>query len=141
MIGRLKEIIAYKTEGNKAQFAEMLGWSPQYLNRIISGAGSFGIKPVKAVLSAMPEISARWLLFGTGSMLERRPSENGRNWLLRIIELEKYMPVMSGDELRLLEAGKVDWDTQSIARWEELLKEPGRTALEVLKAKKRQVGR
>lgn len=140
MIGRLKEIIAYKTDGNKAQFAEMLGWSPQYLNRIISGAGSFGIRPLKAVLSAMPEINARWLLFGTGQMLDRMPSDNAMHRLLRLIELERYMPVMSGDELRMLEAGKVDWDADSISRWERLLSEPSRAEAEVMKARKRQKG-
>lgn len=140
MIGRLKEIIAYKTDGNKAQFAEMLGWSPQYLNRIISGAGSFGIRPLKAVLSAMPEINARWLLFGTGQMLDRMPSDSAMHRLLRLIELERYMPVMSGDELRMLEAGKVDWDADSISRWERLLSEPSRAEAEVMKARKRQKG-
>ena len=140
MIGRLKEIIAYKTDGNKAQFAEMLGWSPQYLNRIISGAGSFGIRPLKAVLSAMPEINARWLLFGTGQMLDRMPSDNAMHRLLRLIELERYMPVMSGYELRMLESGKVDWDADSISRWERLLSEPSRAEAEVMKAMKRQKG-
>lgn len=140
MIGRLKEIIAYKTDGNKAKFAEMLGWSPQYLNRIINGAGSFGIRPLKAVLSAMPEINARWLLFGTGQMLDRMPSDKAMHRLLRLMELEKYMPVMSGDELRLLESGKVDWDSQQIERWEKLLSEPSRAAVEVMKAMKRQKG-
>ena len=34
---RLLEIIRYKTNGKKMQFAEQLGWSPQYLTKLLNG--------------------------------------------------------------------------------------------------------
>ena len=66
---RLLEIIRYKTGGRQNAFAELMGWSPQYLTKLVKG-DNFGLQPVLAILSAFPEINARWLLFGQGSMLE-----------------------------------------------------------------------
>ena len=66
---RLLEIIRYKTNGKKMQFAEQLGWSPQYLTKLLNGE-NFGLQPILTILSTLPEINARWFLFGSGSMLE-----------------------------------------------------------------------
>lgn len=69
MNSRLLEIIRYKTGGRQTPFAELLGWSPQYLTKLLKG-DNFGLSPVLTILSAFPEINARWFLFGEGSMLE-----------------------------------------------------------------------
>jgi len=103
---RLKEIIRYKTGGAQKEFAALLGWKPPYLAKLLRG-DDFGITPVRTILSAFPEIDARWLLFGTGTMLTddglgavRRSVIDG---VTALLELEKYMPVMSADELRRFE--------------------------------------
>lgn len=44
-----------------------------------------------------------------------------KSHLLKLLELEKYMPVMTPDELRLLEDGQTDFDAETVIRWEELL--------------------
>ena len=47
----------YKTRGKNKPFAEMVGWTPQYLGKLLHGS-DFGLKPVLAVLRALPEINA-----------------------------------------------------------------------------------
>lgn len=106
MNNRLLEIIRYKTGGKKTPFAEFMGWSPQYLTKLLKGA-DFGLQPVLSLLSAFPEISARWLLFGEGQMLEvGRLFDLQRQTLSHVqslLELEKYIPVMTGEEVREFE--------------------------------------
>ena len=41
--------------------------------------------------------------------------------LRKLLEIEKYMPVMTPGELRQLEGGKTDFGAEAIARWEVLL--------------------
>lgn len=103
---RLLEIIRYKTGGKQTQFAELMGWSPQYLAKLLKG-DSFGLQPVLAILSAFPEINARWFLFGQGAMLEVGMmfdlQRQAMSHVLSLLDLEKYIPVMSGDEIREFE--------------------------------------
>ena len=65
---RIIKIIEYATDGNKAQFAERLGWTAQYLNNVIKH--STGIAPITRILQVFPEINARWLILGQGNMLD-----------------------------------------------------------------------
>lgn len=67
---RLRQIIDYKTNGKKKAFAELIGWKPQYLGKLLHG-DDFGLKPVIALLTALPEINARWLLLGEGEIESR----------------------------------------------------------------------
>lgn len=103
---RLLEIIRYKTGGNKTNFADIMGWSPQYLTKLLKG-DNFGLQPILSLLSSFPEISARWLLFGDGYMLEAgRLFDLQRQTMTHIqalLDLEKYIPVMTGDEIREFE--------------------------------------
>lgn len=103
---RLLEIIRYKTGGKQTQFAELMGWSPQYLAKLLKG-DSFGLQPVLAILSAFPEINARWFLFGQGAMLEVGMmfdlQRQAMSHVMSLLDLEKYIPVMSGDEIREFE--------------------------------------
>lgn len=103
---RLLEIIRYKTGGKQTPFAELMGWSPQYLAKLLKG-DSFGLQPVLAILSAFPEINARWFLFGQGAMLEVGMmfdlQRQAMSHVLSLLDLEKYIPVMSGDEIREFE--------------------------------------
>jgi hypothetical protein len=100
---RLQEIIRYKTGGKQTEFCNGIGWTPQYLAKLLRGE-NFGIKPVVRLLEYLPEISARWLLLGEGDMLEA-----GRMFHLQreaisqvqsILEMERYLPFMSPDDLR-----------------------------------------
>lgn len=116
---RLLKFIQYKTRGKQAEFASLMGWSPQYLHKMLK-EGGIGIRPIIALLEKFPELNARWLLLGEGAMLNTG-ADAVKSHLLKLLELEKYMPVMTPDELRLLEDGKTDFGTEAIARWEELL--------------------
>ena len=117
---RLLEFIQYKTGGKQAEFAEIMGWSPQYLHNLLKGA--IGIRPVVALLEKFPELNARWLLLDEGTMISVR-TDKVKTRLLQLLEIEKYIPVMSSDELRELEEGKSDFDRETTNKWENLLKE------------------
>ena len=116
---RLLQFIQYKTGGKQADFAELMGWSPQYLHKMLK-EGGIGIRPIVALLEKFPELNARWLLLGEGAMLNTG-ADAVKSHLLKLLEIEKYMPVMTPDELRLLEDGQTDFDAETVIRWEELL--------------------
>ena len=118
---RLVQFIQYKTAGKQTDFAELMGWSPQYLHKMLK-EGGIGIRPIVSLLEKFPELNARWLLLGEGAMLNIG-ADAVKSHLLKLLELEKYMPVMTPNELRLLEDGQTDFDAETIIRWEELLSE------------------
>lgn len=103
---RLLEIIKYKTGGKQNAFAELMGWSPQYLTKLVKG-DNFGLQPVLAILSAFPEINARWFLFGQGSMLEVGMmfdlQRQAMSHIQSLLDLGKYIPVMTGEEVKEFE--------------------------------------
>ena len=63
--------LEYKTSVNK--FATALGLRQTTLNDQINGKGKISAAVIIALLSAHPDISAEWLLRGTGSMLLTEP--------------------------------------------------------------------
>lgn len=99
---RLQEIISYKTGGRQTDFANLCGWTPQYLAKLLRGE-NFGIRPVLTLLEVLPEINARWLLLGQGDMLEIGKLFNLQReafaQVQAILEIEKYIPYMSPEEL------------------------------------------
>lgn len=106
MNNRLAEIIKYKTGGKQTQFANLMGWSPQYLSKLVRGK-DFGIAPVIALLQRLPVLNARWLLLGEGNMLQdEKLSEvraSAQSYILSILEIEKYLPIMTPAEVREFE--------------------------------------
>lgn len=131
MNSRLREIINYKTGGRQIPFAELLGWSPQYLTKLLKGE-NFGLSPVLTVLSAFPEISARWLLFGTGSMLEigqlYELQRESMAHIISLLDLDKYIPYMTGEEVKEFEEAvrsgrKPDFSPNTVAKWQSQLDE------------------
>ena len=117
---RLLEFIQYKTGGHQADFAEIMGWSPQYLHNLLKGA--IGIRPVVALLGIFPELNARWLLLNEGAMISTG-ADKVKERLLKLLEIEKFIPVMLPEELRKLEEGATEFDNETICKWEGLLSE------------------
>lgn len=131
MNNRLIEIIKYKTGGRQKEFAEMLGWTPQYLAKLLKGE-NFGITPVVRIVSTLPEINARWLLVGDGEMLDAPKYTDIRRAMLdnmlTVLDMEKYMPVMTPEELWVYEQTvtgnrKPDFSPVQVAKWQGLLNE------------------
>lgn len=116
---RLAQIIQYKTGGKHAEFAELMGWSPQYLHKMLKD-GSIGIRPVISLLAKFPELNARWLLLGEGAMVNTGEATLKAH-LLKLLELDKYLPVMTPQELNELQNGKTDFDMETTERWKSLL--------------------
>lgn len=77
---RLNAIIEYRTDGNRTEFAELVGWSRPYLSKLLRGEG-WGIAPVLRLVERFPTLNARWLLTGEGTMQNRprRVSNNVSN--------------------------------------------------------------
>ncbi len=131
MNNRLLDIIKYKTGGRQKAFAEFLGWTPQYLAKLLRG-DNFGLQPVLTILEKMPEIDARWFLLGDGSMLNddkvfglRRETYSR---VQSILMYDRFLSVMSPDEIHRFEevlSGKTypDFSDDDVARWEALLAE------------------
>lgn len=126
---RLRDIINYKTHGKHKQFAELIGWKPQYLAKLLRG-DNFGLQPVLALLKALPEINARWLLLGEGEMLmDDKVSDLRRgafNHIQAVLDLERFVPVMSPDELQEYERmitthSTPDFSQDVRARWLDAL--------------------
>lgn len=106
MHDRLSQLIAYKTGGRQVDFASMMGWTQQYLAKLLKGE-SFGLNPVLALLTAMPEVDARWLLFGEGEMLTPEGVADVRQGIMNrvqsLISYEQFIPVMTANELHEME--------------------------------------
>ncbi len=123
---RLRQIIRYKTRGRQKDFAELCGWTPQYVAKLLRGE-NFGLRPVITLLQTLPEVNARWLLLGEGEMLcaDKRATLQ-RETLGRVqamLELEQYIPVMSPEELRTYETALTTgtmplYSLDTLARWE-----------------------
>lgn len=129
MNSRLLEIIKYKTGGRQSEFAELMGWSPQYLTKLLKGT-NFGISPVMTVLTTLPEINARWFMLGEGDMIEEPKYSDIRKSMLenmlKVIDIEKFMPVMSSEELREFEqvvvgSKQADFSPELLDKWIDLL--------------------
>lgn len=119
---RLRTLINLKTDGNQSEFAALMGWSPQYLFRLLKGESGIGIRPVVALLEKFPELNARWLLLGEGAPVTSCV-DAAKQHLFRLLSLEKYMPVMSAEQLRkLTEEGFTDFPEDVVAHWEEMLR-------------------
>ena len=99
MKNRIREIVKYKTNGKQKEFADMMGWNPAYLGKLLAG-NSIGLQPLLAILKAMPEIDARWLLLGEGSMISDASSmRKAVSRIREILDLEQFVAVMTPDEL------------------------------------------
>lgn len=131
MNNRLLDVIKYKTGGRQNRFAELLGWTPQYLAKLLRG-DNFGLQPVLTLLEKLPEINARWLLLGDGSMLnDDKVFDLRRETYSRvqsILMFDRFLSVMSPDEIHKFEevlSGKSypDFSDETVARWEALLAE------------------
>ena len=117
MNNRLLEIIKYATNGKQVEFANIMGWKPQYVTKCLREG--MGIKPIIALLERFPELNARWLILGEGTMVNS-PVEDTTSHLIHLLRIEKYMRVMSIEEQKRLIKGE-EFSEEEIARWEELL--------------------
>lgn len=120
---RIQEIIKYKTGGRQNKFAQLMGWSPQYTGRLLK-EGSVGLQPLLTILEKLPEIDARWLLLGQGSMLMDWMQRRTFASIQALIELEELIPYMSAKELQEYEDaifnGRIPYFSQEAIRsWQE----------------------
>lgn len=88
MVERLKQIISHFGISDR-QFALSCGIAQNTLSRQLNGARELSLTTVYTVLSCYPEISAEWLLRGTGEMLltsEQPTASNENDRLSKLID-------------------------------------------------------
>lgn len=74
MIERVKKIIETKSKSIR-EFSSMIGVKQVTLNQQVSGSRSLSLDVVIAILNSFEDISAEWLLRGSGEMIK----ENNAN--------------------------------------------------------------
>ena len=97
---RIAKIVDVVTRGNLTAFGRIMSWTTQYTYKVTHN-NSVGLSPIKEIVEAFPDINARWLLTGEGAMFTGQ-AERARARLIKLLELEAYMPVMSASQLRTL---------------------------------------
>lgn len=117
---RIRQVINLTANGKLKEFAEIMGWTPQYVTNLVSGRVGIGISPVVAILKKYPSIDARWLLLGEGAVYKPDIIERTKANLRRLMELEKYVPYMNFDELEQYNNGHSDFGQEQIERWESI---------------------
>lgn len=130
MNDRLLEVIRYRCGGRQTAFARLLGWTPQYLGKLLRGE-NFGLSPALRILQAVPEVDARWLLLGEGRMLREefllRLRASISSLASRALALDRFVPVMSPEELHVLDEALLrgavpSFSDEAVSRWTAALK-------------------
>ncbi len=116
---RIQEYIDYRYNGNRTQFGNVLGWSANYTYKILRGE-SIGLSPITDILGTFPDINARWLMFGTGTMVEA-PSKRIFSAIEELLQIEQYLSVMSIEELRKVECGDYNYTSEQRTNWQSKL--------------------
>ena len=85
MINRIKEVITYSGLSERG-FAIKWGLKPTTINNQLIGKREISLATIIAISSSFEEISAEWLLRGTGSMLiQKEETEPGMDKLKSIV--------------------------------------------------------
>ena len=71
---RFAELLKHKNISVK-DASRMLSKSEAYIRKLLRPGESFGIDPVYCILNGIPDVSAEWLLNGTGAMLKDPTSD------------------------------------------------------------------
>lgn len=112
---RIYQVIRYKGFQTKIDFAAHMGWTKQHLNTLLRGS-SIGLSAVSAILEKFPDISARWLLFGEGVMVDLTHHEKAiHDWYV----LAPYAHVMTPEERKRIDSG-LGYDLEDVGRWMSL---------------------
>lgn len=104
---RIAFVVKAKTEGNATRFAELLGVTPQYINKIIKEGGSVGIEPITKILKIFPDLEARWFILGEGDPfktpdIEYEVRNKIKSRVEKLLSFERYIPAMTKEDLEVL---------------------------------------
>ena len=92
---RIAALSAYKDFKTDTDFGAFLGWTKQYTYRILRGQ-VVGLTVINTILDKFPEVNARWLITGEGSMIDNAYMAR---YFTTLHQLNDYIPVMTKEEL------------------------------------------
>lgn len=128
---RLRAVVEKKSATRK-DFAETMGWTVTYLNKMLSKGQGIGMTPIEQVMQKFPDIDARWLILGDGYMFGTIEKGIMSQAMLRL-RCKKYIPVMNAEELAdyldgLNDSALDDYLKKNIDKWEEMLSLKGKNS-------------
>lgn len=85
LLQRLKEILTYSGKSTRA-FAIQCGINQPTLDKQLKGLRGISIETVISVLSTYPEISAEWLIRGTGDMFKTEPVDVNTDKMMKLVD-------------------------------------------------------
>lgn len=92
---RIQQLVEIKAGGNKARFAKLIGWVPQYISRVTKADGPTGLAVVEQILTKFKDVNPRWLIFGEGDpLMPRIELVNDMNEIICILN-EKIQSINS----------------------------------------------
>ena len=94
---RFRQVI-YKYFRNQSRAAEVLGYTPQQLSRIINGHDSISLQMIEALKNNLPKLNLNFLLMGEGDMEVKSEAEI----LLQIYDLRQAI----ADKQKIIEMQK-----------------------------------
>jgi len=92
------ELIVKAKASSRKEFASTIGWSIEYLNKLLHKGQGVGVKPITQIVETFPDIDANWLLTGAGFMFGSVEGALTQQYALRV-ECAKYIAVMSEKEV------------------------------------------
>ena len=98
---RVLKVLQY-SKLTKSQFAQRIGVSPAIISHISSGRNKVGLEVVEHILSEFPNVSARWLISGTGQMIESNTAQT--DLLLELKMLQRQGEDVQSEVLALQKA-------------------------------------
>lgn len=85
LLERIKEILRFSGLTVRA-FSIKCGISQPTLDKQLKGLRGISIETVSGILFAFPQISAEWLLRGSGEMLKGQPEDQYAERLMKLVD-------------------------------------------------------
>jgi transcriptional regulator with XRE-family HTH domain len=80
---RITQLVQIKAENNQSTFSEMIGITKGQVSNILNKKHAPGFHTLSKIIRAFPDISARWLLTGEGSVVSNEREDQSLRELVK----------------------------------------------------------
>ncbi|MCP4789180.1 MAG: helix-turn-helix domain-containing protein [Gammaproteobacteria bacterium] len=88
---RVSELVAMLATSQK-EFSTKTGVTPTHLSYIVSQGGKPGLRTLQQIIVAYPTLSARWLLLGSGTMMDQ--GDNAESLARELADKQKIIDLL-----------------------------------------------